>query len=122
MGDVAMRLTRSDGEIREIIKRIDPFRMDGEDGMLCFILDITDHHATEHALQQSEDRFSKAFRTSPVAMLLGRYDGQLIDINLETEALTGYARSELIGQRTLDLGIWNYEAARVARQRPAGAI
>ncbi len=115
MGDVPMRLTRSDGEIREIIKRIDPFRMDGEDGMLCFILDITDHHATEHALQQSEDRFSKAFRTAPVAMLLGRYDGQLIDINLETEALTGYTRSELIGHSTLDLGIWNYEAAGLLR-------
>ena len=115
MGDVPMRLTRSDGEIREIIKRIDPFRLDGEDGMLCFVLDITDRHATEHALQQSEDRFSKAFRTSPVAMLLGRYDGQLIDINLEAEALTGYTRSEMIGHNTLDLGIWNYEAAGMLR-------
>ena len=115
MGDVPLRLTRSDGEIREIIKWIDPFRMDGEDGMLCFVLDITERHATEHALQQSEERFSKAFRTSPVAMLLGRYDGQLIDINLEAEALTGYTRSELIDHSTLDLGIWNYEAAGVLR-------
>jgi len=115
MGDVPMRLTRSDGEIREIIKRIDPFRMDGEDGMLCFVLDITDRHTTESALQQSEERFSKAFRTSPVAMLLGRYDGQLIDVNLEGEALTGYTRSELVDYSTVDLGIWNYEAAGILR-------
>ena len=116
MTNVPMRLIRSDGSMREVVTQIAPITLDGEDGMLAIVLDATERNASAQALQQSEERFSKAFRTSPVAMFLGRDDGVLIDANLEGEALSGYSRAELIGQNAIELGIWKQAWAGMERE------
>ena len=116
MYDVPITIVHTSGQSRRLLKRFEPFTMDGVAGMLCTALDITERDATKSALQEAEERFSKAFRTSPLALLLGWYDGTLIDVNLETERLTGYTREELIGSSTLDLGIWYYPEVRTRSQ------
>lgn len=116
MANVPMRLTRADGDVRDVFKQITPLKLDGEEGMLVIIFDATERNAAAQALQQSEERFSKAFRTSPVAMFLGRYDGVMIDANLEAEALSGYSRDDLIGKNAIDLGIWKRAWAGLTRE------
>ncbi len=51
------------------------------------------------ALGESEERFQKAFRASPVAMaILTRTEGRFIDVNDALTALVGQSRSDLEGR------------------------
>jgi PAS domain S-box-containing protein len=50
------------------------------------------------ALGESEERFQKAFRASPVALtIMTRDEGRLVDANDAFLALVGYSREELVG-------------------------
>lgn len=62
---------------------------------------------TDEALRVSEERFSKAFNGSPIAMsihILG--SGRIIDANESFCRLTGYSRDQALGHTTDELGIW----------------
>src|SRR5512147_553443 len=67
----------------------------------------------ESALQQSEERFSKAFRSSPEGMTITTIeDGQYLETNDAFLAIVGYGRNELLGRRSSELGIWARPADR----------
>ncbi len=69
--------------------------------------DISARRRTEEALRLSEEKFSKAFRSSPDAVLLSRRrDGLLIEVNESFCRLTGYSRREALSSSSLDLGLW----------------
>jgi two-component system, cell cycle sensor histidine kinase and response regulator CckA len=64
-------------------------------------------------LRYSEDKFSKAFMHSPVAMLLTNLaSGIMVDANNKLMELTGYLKSEIIGQSTLGLKLWSDPSER----------
>lgn len=66
--------------------------------------EITERKRAEDALRNSEEMFSKAFRSSPVAMAITRAaDGEYIDVNDTHTAVLGYTREELIGHTTLEM-------------------
>jgi PAS domain S-box-containing protein len=81
---------------------------------------------TEKALRQSEERFSKAFRSSPAALSISRLnDGTLIDINESFENLFGYSKRELLGQSAIKLNLYSnlHERNKIVRQlRELGSI
>ncbi len=55
----------------------------------------------------SEERYSKAFHSSPYAVLLTRAsDGRIMEVNDGFLAITGLTREQLEGKSTLDLGLW----------------
>jgi two-component system cell cycle sensor histidine kinase/response regulator CckA len=61
----------------------------------------------EAKLKESEERFSKAFRSSPVGFAISAiHDGRFIEANEAFAAMLGYSRSELIGRASLELGVW----------------
>ncbi len=63
------------------------------------------------ALKESEERFQKAFRASPVAIgLTTRETGEFIDANRAFLELFGYARDELIGRSAEALGLYVQDA------------
>ncbi len=65
------------------------------------------------ALRESEERFSKAFLSSPVPMTLSLLStGRYLAVNDATCKLFGYTRAEMIGRTSLELGIWLSEEAR----------
>jgi len=71
----------------------------------------------EEALRESEERFGTAFRGGPLAMAITRVrDGRLVDANESFLELFGYARDEVIGRTTLELGLYvePEDRARVA--------
>jgi PAS domain S-box-containing protein len=69
--------------------------------------EIALHKRTEESLRDSEERFSKFFRASPVGTSITRLsDGQFADANDAFLGLLGYTREEVIGQNSLKLGKW----------------
>jgi PAS domain S-box-containing protein len=74
---------------------------------LTAIQDITERKRAEEALLKSEQKFSKAFRTSPTPGVITRMkDRRLIEVNESFERLSGYRRSEILGRMARDLGLW----------------
>jgi len=69
--------------------------------------DITERKQVEEALKKSEEKFSKAFRQSPMALTLTRArDHRYLDVNETFEQMTGWLRNEVIGRTPFDAGIW----------------
>ena len=69
--------------------------------------DVTDHKRMEEELRKSEEKFSKAFRHSPLVMTLtSARTHRYLDVNETYELATGFRREEVIGRSALDLGIW----------------
>ena len=62
---------------------------------------------TNTELKRSEERFAKAFETSPVAMAIQLLPGRrFVDVNARMCQLTGYTRDQLVGQCPSDLFLW----------------
>jgi PAS domain S-box-containing protein len=82
------------------------------DGSVCWDgieFDITERKKAEEALRESEEKFSKIFRTIPDAVAIARSsDGVYVDVNEGYSNVSGYSREELIGRSALpgDLDLW----------------
>jgi PAS domain S-box-containing protein len=60
--------------------------------------EIADRVAAEQALRSSEERFGKAFHSSPDAIMIVRQsDYRFIEVNEKWEEMFGYSRAEAIG-------------------------
>ncbi len=59
------------------------------------------------SLRQSEEKFSRAFRASPDAMMINALaDGRFIDVNDSFLQIVGYERDEIIGRTIGEIDIW----------------
>ncbi len=95
----------------------------GKPAILSIFSDITERTRSEKALCESEERFSKAFRTSPHPIGITEVaTGRCIEVNDACLDLFGFRREEVIGNTTLMLGIWpNLEdRVRVIERLKAG--
>jgi PAS domain S-box-containing protein len=87
----------------------------GESFVLHFAREITERKAAEAALRASEEKFSKAFDTSPDAININRLaDGVYLAINPGFTRLTGYRPEDVLGRssRVGDCNIWSDDADR----------
>jgi PAS domain S-box-containing protein len=80
--------------------------------------DVTERRQMEAALRESEEKFSKAFQSSPeVIVITGLEDGDIMDVNDTFLNLTGYTRDEVIGKRVVDLDLWVFPEERAAMRK-----
>ena len=103
------RVLRLDGTVRWVAERGEfYYAADGEaEGMLGMAVDITERKLAEEALKKSEEKFSMAFRESPMALAVTSVkDNRYLDINDTYEQMTGWRRDEIIGRTPFDLKLW----------------
>ena len=80
---------------------------DGEKTVCLAIREISDRKHAERNLRISEEKFSKAFRAGPDAIVISTLDdGRILDVNYNFIRMTGFARGESVGRTSTDLGIW----------------
>jgi two-component system cell cycle sensor histidine kinase/response regulator CckA len=90
--DVSVRLLREGGQIVAV------------EGIAR---DITEKKRAEQALRQSEERFSSAFRVSPVAIgICNLTEWRFIDVNQSFLRLFGFERHEVIDHTAGELKLW----------------
>ena len=78
-----------------------------KDLIYCIARDITDKKEAQIKIQESEEKFSKIFQNSPVAIVLTRLnDGQVIEANKAIFEITGYKPEEFIGNKTPQMNVW----------------
>ncbi|MGE5404104.1 MAG: PAS domain S-box protein, partial [Candidatus Saccharibacteria bacterium] len=100
--------TTKDGQEIPIEVNSHLFQLRGRPAVYSIARDITKRKQTEEALRLSEKRFVTAFSCSPSLMSITSFTtGEFIDINDSFLRLTGYTREEVIGQKSLELGVWN---------------
>ncbi|MCX5856115.1 MAG: PAS domain S-box protein [Deltaproteobacteria bacterium] len=69
--------------------------------------DITNRKQAEKALTRTEEKFRKAFYTSPDSVNINRLeDGKYISINPGFTRITGYTEEDIIGNTSIEYNIW----------------
>ena len=101
------RHLKKDGTLIDVEITSQIFDWAGRPAGLILATDITERKRIEAALRVSEDKFSKAFHTSPDSININRLvDGMFIDINDGFTKVTGYTREDVIGRTSLEIDIW----------------
>jgi hypothetical protein len=71
---------------------------------LTFALVLLVNTRLQWEVRRQAERFSKAFRSAPYALLLRRLaDGRILEANDSFVAISGYSLAEAVGRTTLDL-------------------
>ena len=65
----------------------------------AYLRDITEVRAKEAALKASEQRYQDLFERSGDAIFVHRLDGEIVDVNVRAEELTGRSRDQLVGRQ-----------------------
>ena len=77
--------------------------------------EIAERMQMEKALRLSEERFSKAFKASPIPLAIQSLRQDIfVDANEGFQKLTGFDRAELIGHTPQALNLWNNQAENSA--------
>ena len=100
---------------RHVIVAGQPLELGAEPCMLFTFADLEDRHKAEVSMKQSEERFAKSFRLSPVPTIIGTTDEhRFVDINDAFVKAMGYGTEEIIGRTADDLQLW--ADAQIRRQ------
>jgi PAS domain S-box-containing protein len=75
--------------------------------------EIAERRQADEALSENEEKFSKAFQTSPYAITITRVeDGRFINVNDTFTSLTGFTREEAAASSSVSLQLWVDEEDR----------
>ena len=111
--------TKSGGEV-VTIANADLVEVDGQVCVLTALIDITARVRAEQALRESEERFAQAFNANPLPMTITSVpEGRHLAVNDAAVRHGGYAREEMLGRTTVELGMW---AAPEERERLMDAL
>jgi PAS domain S-box-containing protein len=71
---------------------------------IAFIVDVTSKKQLDSALKQSEERFSKIFRSAPLSICISNIsNGKFIDVNESFLKITKFTKAEIIGGSSITL-------------------
>jgi PAS domain S-box-containing protein len=75
--------------------------------------DITERTRQEEALRESEEKFAKAFRSSPFPITIATLgEGRFLEVNEAFVRDVGFSREEVLGHTSAELGLWRDPEAR----------
>lgn len=101
------RILTKRGQTRYILESVSSINYHGRRATLSFFMDNTEQELIKQALWESEEKFEKAFRSSPDWVVLSTLDdGVYLEVNQNFLQTTGYEQYEVIGRSSVQLGIW----------------
>ncbi len=81
--------------------------------VLVVMQDVTERLLAEAALSQTEEKFTRVFQASPVAISLATIsDGTFLDVNPAFAWFFGWTRQELVGRKSSEIGLWKSQDER----------
>ncbi|HEY6169005.1 MAG TPA: ATP-binding protein [Verrucomicrobiae bacterium] len=79
---------------------------------------VVERSEVQEALRRSEERFSKAFKASPVPLaILTRRGGAFVDANDAFAGLAGRPRDEIIGRTLFEMPLWSAGETRARLEK-----
>ncbi len=109
-------MRRKDGDFRWFLSQALPIYDKAGNISMWFgtSTDVTEHRNIEEALRESEEKFSTAFRTSPYALVISKYDdGEIIEVNDAFLKLFEVTSESIIGRSSISLGMFSDPADRI---------
>ena len=98
------------GEIRDVEVYSTPIQYNNTRLLFSTIYDITEKLRAEKALEESEERFRKAFNSESVAVAISRQsDGMYLEMNTDFSRITGYEYDDLVGKTSKELHFFTDE-------------
>ena len=71
-------------------------------------------------LQESEEKFSKAFQSNPSGIVITETEtGRCLEVNESFCRMLGYASRDLVGRTSLEMGVWENPAERRRIMEPS---
>lgn len=108
-----VRHRRKDGTLVDLALWSRPLLLDGRQVRLVLVQDITERRRMEEALQLSQIKFATIFRTSPdLIAITDRQSGRFLDVNDAFSRIMGYAKAEVVGRTSAELGTWGTADSR----------
>lgn len=116
-GPAQYRAIRNDGSTFDVEANSEFVRgADGRPASMVFVIrDITERKQVLVALRESEEKFARAFQTSPYAITITRTsDGRFIEVNDAFTAMSGFTREEALASSAVALKLWDSEQDRLS--------
>jgi len=105
---------RADGEEFQVEASISRVESSGKPLFTVILRDVTERRRAEEALRKSEERFGKAFRSSPLAATIStEAEGRYLDVNEAFLQMLGYQLREVIGRTAQELDFWEQPSQRL---------
>jgi two-component system, cell cycle sensor histidine kinase and response regulator CckA len=99
---------KKDGTLIDVEITTHELRFYGRQASLAQARDITEQLQNEERLRQSEERFSKAFRSSPLAITITtRTEGRYVDANDAFVRMVGLRWEAIVGCTSKELNVWD---------------
>jgi len=97
-----------DGDELQVLATVAPLLQENGtmNGWIGIGADLTERKRTEKALRLSEEKFSKAFKTTQVLMTIENEKNIFIDVNKAFEEAFGLTREQIIGHTASELDIF----------------
>src|SRR5262249_15211420 len=112
--DMEARFRTKSGDELVLILNADLIVVDGRPCVITALIDITERVRAETEHRESEQRFAHLFDANPLPMTIVRFrKGDTIAVNEAMLRASGYAREEIIGRTTPELGLWARPEERV---------
>ncbi|KPG97159.1 LuxR family transcriptional regulator [Pseudomonas sp. RIT-PI-q] len=103
----------AEGGTKQVIVAGQPLELNDEACMLFSFVDMEPRHKAEVALRQSEERFAKAFRLTPVPILVCNASDQVVmDVNEAFLDTFAYPSEEVLGKTLMEIDFIHDKAAR----------
>ncbi|AKV09159.1 MULTISPECIES: helix-turn-helix transcriptional regulator [Pseudomonas] len=102
-----------EGGSKQVIVAGQPLELNDEECMLFSFVDMEPRHKAEVALRQSEERFAKAFRLTPVPILVCNASDQVVlDVNEAFLETLAYPSEEVLGKTIAEIDFIHDTGAR----------
>ena len=107
LNNVAVVVNHKDGHPLTCVISSRLIKVEEQTCSVTTLRDITQQQRAEAALKASEEKFAKAFHSSPDAITISERDtGRYVEVNDGFCRLTGYSASEVLGRSAHEVGVW----------------